>query len=370
MHGAKSKQRVFIAEFDFSAFFDSISHDHIERVLDERTMFLSRHELDVLRAFMPLKPALASDYPGKPLDNRRGIPQGTSVSLILANLAASELDRNLERLGLQFVRYADDTLIWSDSYDLVCQAFNVLNEAASRMGVSLNQAKSDGISLLVPANWPNGEIRTKRVVQFLGYDLGLGSCKPSKRARKKIQSDCAGMIYDHLLREPMRGCQNLDRIAANVDKDYVRLLSQLRRYLYGDLNEKQVRSFQRGEIKLRHFRGALSAYPLIDDGDYLSELDGWLLQTIHSALHKRRKLLESRVVSFPTPHHLSIDKLVTARFRSSSGHSPSLAIPSFRRISRAIGRAADTYGPAAVGSEPNIGTSNAFDHTVDKVFNA
>jgi len=37
----------------------------------------------------------------------RGIPQGTSISLFLANVAPWDLDRSLERLGVSFVRYAD-----------------------------------------------------------------------------------------------------------------------------------------------------------------------------------------------------------------------------------------------------------------------
>jgi hypothetical protein len=49
----------------------------------------------------------------KPLSQGFGIPQGTSISLFLANVAAYALDRRLETLGVGFVRYADDTIIWS-----------------------------------------------------------------------------------------------------------------------------------------------------------------------------------------------------------------------------------------------------------------
>jgi len=52
------------------------------------------------------------------------------------------LDRRLERLGVGFARYADDTLIWSESYDGIGRAANALEDAGVEMGVGLNFLKS------------------------------------------------------------------------------------------------------------------------------------------------------------------------------------------------------------------------------------
>ena len=295
----------------------------------------------------------------------KGIPQGTSISLILANLAASRLDRRLERMGVGFVRYADDTLIWGDSYSTICEAVEILTQEAAAMQVSINQKKSDGISLLVPRSWQeDGEIRTKRNVRFLGHDLGLEHCEMSSEAQKKIKQRCLSLIYDNLLRELLTDNQNMARITNDLDNDYVALLAQLRRYLYGDLSEKKVKSFQRGHFAYHHFSGVMSAYPLIDDSNSLQELDGWLLHSIHQAMAKRTALLQAKGLlstsSAPIPHGVTASGLLDLPypFSKSSGHPIDISVPSVRRIASVMRRATTAYGAGVVGNDPEVGLSN------------
>src|ERR1022692_27898 len=47
-----SKSRVFVAEFDFKKFFDSIAHEHIFRILRDRRFFITKRELQVIQAFL------------------------------------------------------------------------------------------------------------------------------------------------------------------------------------------------------------------------------------------------------------------------------------------------------------------------------
>ena len=70
-----------------------------------------------------------------------------------------------------FARYADDTLIWGDSYDAVCRAVNALEETASEMGVQRNFLKSEGISIVCPEDLP-AEFKAKSAVSFVGYKIG------------------------------------------------------------------------------------------------------------------------------------------------------------------------------------------------------
>lgn len=136
------KSRIFIAEFDFSKFFDSISHEHIRRVLKDQRFFITERENRVIDGFLRAPSLRLTDYTTKTDQQRqKGVPQGTSVSLFLANVAAYPLDRKLESLGVGFARYADDTLIWGDSYDSVCRAVTALEETAAEMGVELNFKK-------------------------------------------------------------------------------------------------------------------------------------------------------------------------------------------------------------------------------------
>lgn len=361
------KERLFIAEYDFSSYFKSLSHDHLDAMINSGSLFLHSWEKQVMRAFMKASPVPESSYvPIQEDAASRGIPLGTSISLIMANLAASGLDRRLEQLGVGFVRYGDDTLIWSDTYRTICRAVQVLSEEASEMGVELNRNKSSGISLLVPRTWPqDGEIRTKRNLSFLGYDLGLGHCELPAAAVKKIKQECLRLIYNNLLREPIAGNQNRKRITREVDKDYLALLAHLRRYLYGNLSELEVKNFQRGATPFRHFKGVMSAYPLLDDPISLRNLDGWLLHHIHQAMTKRTILLRASGVLSPTclpiPHGVSASGLLRLQSpMSTSSKTPRpipIDIPSFSRIASVMRSAAQQFGAGIVGNDPKIGLS-------------
>lgn len=360
------RTRVFVAEYDFKSFFSNISHQHLNKMIGQDILFLSRTEQQVMKSFMIASPMPEDIYDLKTgREANKGIPQGTSISLILANLAASKLDRRLERIKVGFARYADDTLIWGDSYDGICEAVSILNSEAITMGVEINRRKSPGISLLVPRSWRrDGEIRTIRSVKFVGYDLGLDHCDLSRDAATRIKANCSNLIYNNLLREPMNGTQSADRLTGSIDRDYVALLAQLRRYLYGNLSERTVKQFQRGDIPLRHFRGVMSAYPLLDNSDSLRRLDGWLLHTIHQAVKKRTVLLE-RAGLMPTectplPHSIAATDLLDLEGPISrrSRRRIDISVPSVRRIAVAIGRAAKVHGPGAVGRTPDIGASN------------
>ena len=121
-------------------------------MLRDRRFFITDREERIIEGFLQSPSLKVSNYDILTLETReKGVPQGTSISLFLANVAAYPLDRRLERLGVGFARYADDTLIWSDSYAAICEAATSLEEVASDMGVDINFLKSDGISILSPS---------------------------------------------------------------------------------------------------------------------------------------------------------------------------------------------------------------------------
>lgn len=365
----RGKRRVFIAEFDFSSYFASLSHDHLLEMIESRSMMLSPVEKTIMKGFMRSQAVPQPTYdPSSSERADRGVPQGTSISLVMANLAAGRLDRRLESLGVGFVRYADDTLIWSDSYDAICSASEVLSDEGDRMGVDLNRKKSEGISLLVPRRWRrDGEIRTKRAVRFLGYRLGLDFCDITASGERRIRQRCYDLIYDTLLREPLANNQNMDRLTDEedwFDKDYVAALNGIRAYLYGALSETKVKQFQRGAAPFIHFEGVMASYPLLDDSDVLRRLDGWILHAVHAAMTKRGHLLvESGAITredLPPPHGLTPDELLRLGkpISSSSGRPVDVSVPSVRRISSIITRSARVFGAGAVGSDPLTGLSN------------
>lgn len=77
----KEMDRVYVAEYDFSRFFDEISHDYLLGILKTEQFTVSREEHHVIKAFLESQSAELSSYPQKAVHRKKGIPQGTSVSL-------------------------------------------------------------------------------------------------------------------------------------------------------------------------------------------------------------------------------------------------------------------------------------------------
>jgi RNA-directed DNA polymerase len=199
------RPRIFVAEYDFSKYFDSIDHDHIWQTLDRQRFLVTDVEDQVLRAFVGTPTLAGPDYVESGGDRRaKGVPQGTSVSLFLANVAAWPLDRALERLGVGFARYADDTLIWSHDYARLCEAVDAVNEAAASIGAELNLRKSDGISILAPGEAPV-EFKSKTSVDFVGYSFSSSGISIRPESIRRIKERMAYLIYRNLLESPKKG---------------------------------------------------------------------------------------------------------------------------------------------------------------------
>lgn len=347
----RGKKRLFVAEFDFSKFFDSIAHDHIETLLRERRFFLTELELHVLKAFLRAPTLGLSAYSATNREQRvRGIPQGTSVSLFLANIAAQPLDDRLERLGVGFVRFADDTLIWSDDYSLICRAVTTLEDTARDMGVDLNLAKSAGIHILTPDGAP-AEFKQKPMVEFLGYKVSADRLSIRTKNVADIKEWISYLLYSNLLEGPKRGNLVAARVAPPVDRDYVVFLFQLRRYLYGDLSEKQLRRYLARDMPRIRYRGLMSFYPILDDETQLRELDGWLLHTVYTTLRFRERLfVGAGVTQLPGPHGLPKAKLPRFFGKSTEGATLDLRLPSFARMGRLLHRASKLYGANAIAN--------------------
>jgi RNA-directed DNA polymerase len=96
----------FVVDIDLAKFFDRVNHDRLmarmaARVADRRILRLVRSYLTAGVLNNGLFEA-----------SREGTPQGGPLSPLLSNLVLDELDRELERRGHRFVRYADDCNIY------------------------------------------------------------------------------------------------------------------------------------------------------------------------------------------------------------------------------------------------------------------
>src|SRR6202165_941628 len=112
-HQAVAQAQQYIAEgyrwcvdLDLEKFFDRVSHDKLMSKIDERVD--DKRMLKLIRAF--LTAGVMEDGLVSPVDE--GTPQGGPLSPLLSNIVLDEFDRELERRGLRFARYADDSNIY------------------------------------------------------------------------------------------------------------------------------------------------------------------------------------------------------------------------------------------------------------------
>jgi hypothetical protein len=319
--------RIFIAEFDFSDFFGSISHDYIYEQFNKNSFIISELEKQVIKSFL------------KPFD--KGIPLGTSISLFLANLTCWKLDRNLENEGIRFARYADDTIIWSKEYSKISKAFEIISEFSQETGIKLNLKKSDGISLLQKKGIRSELYNTKEFIEFLGYRISNENIGIKDTSVQKIKKQISYLLYKNLI-QPIKTypytAMNLP--ANNMDKDLITAIMQVRRYLYGSVSEISLKKYLNGTYKRIAFKGIMSFYPLVDDEEQMIDLDRWLISTILNVIKKRRKILIGNNPNFNTnqfPFNCNKDEFINYCKNEKIYQKKGLMqIPSFRRIFKAI----------------------------------
>ena len=96
----------WVVDLDLEKFFDRVNHDRLMAKIAARVS--DKRLLKLIRAF--LRAGVMENGLVNPVDE--GTPQGGPLSPLLSNIVLDEFDRELERRGLRFARYADDSNIY------------------------------------------------------------------------------------------------------------------------------------------------------------------------------------------------------------------------------------------------------------------
>jgi len=96
----------WVVDLDLEKFFDRVNHDKLMAKIAERVS--DKRLLKLIRAF--LRAGVMEGGLVSPVDE--GTPQGGPLSPLLSNIVLDEFDRELERRGLRFARYADDCNVY------------------------------------------------------------------------------------------------------------------------------------------------------------------------------------------------------------------------------------------------------------------
>ena len=167
--------RRFVVDLDLEKFFDRVNHDVLmarveRRVADKRVLRLIRRYLQA---------GLMTG--GITTARSEGTPQGGPLSPLLSNILLDDLDKELERRGLAFCRYADD-----------CNIYVRTRRAGERVMASITRFLTERLRLKV--NIAKSAVDRPWVRTFLGYTMTAHkqprlrvAAKSVKRLRSKLR---------------------------------------------------------------------------------------------------------------------------------------------------------------------------------------
>ena len=155
--------RRIVVDVDLEKFFDRVNHDVLMDRLEKRIS--GPAVLKLIRRYLQAGVMMS----GVVQQRHEGTPQGGPLSPLLANVLLDEVDRELERRGHCFVRYADDCNVYVRSRKAGERVMDLLRRMYARLHLTVNEAKSAvgsvfGRKFLGYSLWASAKGEVKRKV--------------------------------------------------------------------------------------------------------------------------------------------------------------------------------------------------------------
>lgn len=230
----------YAVDIDLERFFDTVNHAKLIEIL-QRTI-KDDAVISLIHKYLNSGVMVSGKYE----ETREGTPQGGPLSPLLANILLNELDKELERRGHPFVRYADDGLIFCKS-----------RRAAERVKESVTRFIESNLKLRV--NREKTESAYVGKLKFLGYGFYIRNGKCRLRLHQKTEAKMRRRLKAITSRSNGMG--------------YAKRKQALREYL----------------------RGWTEYYNLADMGNKVKEIDQWLRRRIRMCIWKAWKRPRTRV---------------------------------------------------------------------------
>ena len=157
----------WVVDLDLEKFFDRVNHDKLMAKIAERVG--DKRLLKLIRTF--LTAGVMENGLVSPVDE--GTPQGGPLSPLLSNIVLDEFDRELERRGLRFARYADD-----------CNIYVRSQRAGERVMESLKRFLATTLKLKV--NEQKSAVARPWARKFLGFSFTSAGIPKRRIAPKAV----------------------------------------------------------------------------------------------------------------------------------------------------------------------------------------
>jgi len=223
----------WVVDIDLEKFFDRVNHDILMGLVAKRVA--DKRVLKLIRGF--LTAGVLMDGLVSPTEE--GTPQGGPLSPLLSNLMLDELDKELEKRGHRFVRYADD-----------CNIYVRSTKAGERVMAGIERFLAKRLKL--KANKAKSAVARPKVRKFLGFSFTGG-----KKSKRRIAP------------------QALDRFAAKV--------RELTRRTRGQSLEQIVKGLS------RYLNGWRGYFGFCETPSVLRELDRWTRRRLRAIAWKQWK---------------------------------------------------------------------------------
>jgi RNA-directed DNA polymerase len=215
--------RRWVVDVDLEKFFDRVNHDVLmgklaKRITDKRMLGLIRRYLEA---------GIMAD--GVVVERHDGTPQGGPLSPLLANVLLDEVDKELEKRGHAFARYADDCNVYVRSRRAGERVMETLRRLYANLRLRVNESKS-----AVARPWGR---------KFLGYSFWVA---PGRKIRRRVASKALETMKDRVRAITAR----------SAGRSMKSRIAELRMYLVGWKNYFQLADtpgvFQRLDEWIRH----------------------------------------------------------------------------------------------------------------------
>ena len=249
----------WVVDIDLEKFFDRVNHDKLIGLLSNRVK--DKRVIRLVRAFLNAG-VMENGLVGPTIE---GTPQGGPLSPLLSNIVLDELDRELEKRGHRFVRYADD-----------CNIYVKSERAGHRVMESITRFLERKLKLKV--NQRKSAVDKANRRKFLGFSFLIG-----------------GMVKR--------------RIAPHAIKQFKVKVRRLTRRNCGKSPEEVVKELS------KYLKGWKGYFSYCETPSVLEDLDGWIRRRLRSILWKQWKTPKNR---FKNLYQRGVNKITAARTAMSS----------------------------------------------------